>query len=81
MKVLAPFAPTLCSPYLKSNWPDYDESKLVSDTVTIAMQIGGKMRGTFQMKNNATDEEVEEMASKNDNYNKIQSCKYYCCFF
>jgi leucyl-tRNA synthetase len=31
-------------------WPSYDEEKIVSDTVTIAVQVNGKLRGTIELK-------------------------------
>ncbi|MDD5937788.1 MAG: class I tRNA ligase family protein, partial [Clostridiales bacterium] len=30
----------------QQSWPAYDESKTVADTITIAVQVGGKLRGT-----------------------------------
>lgn len=30
-----------------SPWPSYDEWMLVDDEVTIAIQVGGKLRGTY----------------------------------
>ena len=34
---------------LKATWPDFDPSALVADTVEIAVQVGGKLRGTLSM--------------------------------
>jgi len=30
----------------QQSWPAYDESKTVASTVTMAVQVGGKLRGT-----------------------------------
>ena len=43
-------------------WPVYDESKLVKSSVTIAVQVNGKMRGKFEASTDATKEELEKMA-------------------
>ncbi len=70
LKILAPFAPTLCKDYLKSDWPTYDENKLVANTVNIALQINGKLRATFQAELNTDDEAVKELAKNTDAYKK-----------
>ena len=42
-------------------WPEYDDFMLVDDDVTIAVQIGGKLRGTFTFLNGVAQEEVSEI--------------------
>ncbi len=44
----------------EQKWPEYDEFMLVDDEVTIAVQINGKMRGTFTFLNGVAQEEVSE---------------------
>jgi leucyl-tRNA synthetase len=39
-------------------WPEYDESKLVTDTVEIPIQVKGKLRGTVAVPTEATEDEV-----------------------
>ncbi|AHI52504.1 leucine--tRNA ligase [Spiroplasma culicicola] len=39
-------------------WPNYDETKLVLDTVTIAVQINGKLRATFEASKGMSKEEM-----------------------
>ncbi len=39
-------------------WPEYSDFMLVDDEVTIAVQINGKLRGTFEFLNGVTKEEV-----------------------
>jgi leucyl-tRNA synthetase len=70
LKILAPFAPTLCADYLKSDWPAYDENKLVANVVNIALQINGKLRATFEAELNAEDEAVKELAKNTEAYKK-----------
>ncbi|QUW22757.1 leucine--tRNA ligase [Sporosarcina sp. Marseille-Q4063] len=44
------------------SWPTYDESKLVDDTVEIAVQINGKVRARIVVAKDSTKEELEELA-------------------
>ena len=37
-------------------WPEYDEAKCVEDRITIAVQVLGKLRGTFEEDRNASKE-------------------------
>ena len=39
-------------------WPTYDEAKTVDDTIEIAVQIMGKLRGTVVIPTGATREEM-----------------------
>ncbi|MFI3174530.1 MAG: leucine--tRNA ligase [Bacillota bacterium] len=45
-------------------WNEVDESKLVLDTIEIAMQIGGKLRGTLEISTSATKDEVLAQAKE-----------------
>lgn len=73
--LLHPFAPHLAeelwsmlgnkeSVYFAS-WPEYDEFMLADDEVTIAVQVNGKLRGTFQFLNGVAQEEVSETVHAN----------------
>ena len=62
-KLLKPFAPHLGSEMLErlgadDEWPKWDEKYLVSDTVTVVVQINGKLRAKLEM--DASDLEDEE---------------------
>ena len=62
-KLLKPFAPHLASEMLErlradDEWPKWDEKYLVSDTVTVVVQINGKLRAKLEM--NAEDLEDEK---------------------
>ncbi|MBR7090392.1 MAG: leucine--tRNA ligase [Lachnospiraceae bacterium] len=45
-------------------WPEYDESKCVEDRITIAVQVLGKLRGTFEEDRNASKETMIERAKE-----------------
>src|SRR3546814_20366234 len=43
-------------------WPDADPALLVDDTITLAIQVSGKMRGTVELSAGATQQEAEAAA-------------------
>ena len=45
-----------------SRWPDGDPALVVEDTVTVAVQVGGKLRATLEMPKGADRAAVEEAA-------------------
>ena len=53
-----------------SKWPTYDESKLIDDTIPIAVQVNGKLRGTFETNHNAGEEKLKKLAVANENVSK-----------
>ena len=68
--LLAPFAPHLSEevwveilgkPFSvhKASWPKYDDSLIRNDTVTIIIQINGKMRGKLSLESGVSDKESE----------------------
>ena len=68
LQLLAPFAPHMASELAEvhgislAEWPAYDPSKLTSSTVTIAVQVNGKVRGSISLPASATQEEALEAA-------------------
>jgi leucyl-tRNA synthetase len=44
------------------SWPVTDPALLVKDSVTIAVQVNGKLRGTFDVEPGTTKEELEKLA-------------------
>ena len=52
-------------------WPKYDEEKTIEDNITIGVQVNGKLRGTIDIKKDASKEEVEELAKANENVKKF----------
>jgi leucyl-tRNA synthetase len=43
-------------------WPAVDEGALVRDSLTLAVQVNGKLRGTIEVPANAGTEEAEALA-------------------
>lgn len=48
-------------------WPVVDETALVQDTLTLVVQVNGKLRGQIDMPASATREEIEAAARVNEN--------------
>jgi leucyl-tRNA synthetase len=43
-------------------WPTHDPAKLVSDTMTIAVQVNGKLRGTISVAASASEDDIKKLA-------------------
>ena len=56
---------------IDDKWPKFDETKLEEDTITIGVQVNGKLRGTIDVSRTASKEEVEEVAKNNENVKKF----------
>jgi leucyl-tRNA synthetase len=77
VQLLAPFAPHITEELWQqlgqegsvhqSIWPKYDEKYLVSNTVTIAIQVNGKLRGTIDLPTDVSEEAATEAAQKETN--------------
>jgi leucyl-tRNA synthetase len=52
------------------NWPKYDSTKLVSDTVRIVVQVNGKVRSTLDISSQMEEKEVTDLALNNPNVKK-----------
>ena len=50
-----------------SSWPKYDESKLVVNSVEMAIQVNGKLRGTIKVNKDEDDETVKKYAFEVEN--------------
>jgi leucyl-tRNA synthetase len=72
---IAPFAPHISEELWlqlghhltvhKDSWPSFDEKYLVTDTITIAVQINGKLRGEVEVPADADKESFIEAAKTN----------------
>src|SRR5439155_14420538 len=73
--LMAPFAPHFAEELWQQTghepsiffqkWPKWDEAYTTSDTVTVAVQINGKLRATIVVKADSTEDEVMQIASQN----------------
>lgn len=54
-------------PVIDAGWPAHDDSALVQDSLTLVIQVNGKLRGQIEMPASATREEVEAAARANEN--------------
>ncbi len=80
LQILSPFAPHMTEELWKSlgntkmlheaGWPKFDHKKLVSDMVTIGVQVNGKVRGEVIISKDNTEAEVLEMAKANESIAK-----------
>lgn len=72
-QLLAPFAPHIANEmYAEMNgedsrldnieWPKYDEKYLTTDTIKIAIQVNGKLRGDIEVAKDAEQNDVEQFA-------------------
>ena len=48
-------------------WPIYVEAKTIEEVIKMAVQINGKVRGTIELAIDATKEEAQEVALKQQN--------------
>ncbi len=51
-------------------WPQFDKSLVIDATISIAIQINGKLRGSIQIQRDATEEEVKALARDLPNIKK-----------
>ncbi len=50
------------SQVLDSAWPTFDESAMVSDILTIVVQVNGKLRGKFECAADASEDAIKDQA-------------------
>lgn len=80
-QLIAPFAPHMADELwsqlghegLVQNavWPTWDESLTVQDTITIAIQVNGKLRGEIQIAKDLDEESVKSQALAHENVAKF----------
>ena len=77
VQLLSPFAPHMSAELWQqlgngdmldtTEWPRWDDSQLTADTITIVVQVNGKLRGKVTVPKDAAREEVESAALANEN--------------
>ncbi|MDR0832347.1 MAG: leucine--tRNA ligase [Bacillales bacterium] len=70
--LLSVFAPHICEELneglgnknilANSKWPEYLEEKTIENTIEIAVQVNGKLRGTVKIKRDSKQKDIEEKA-------------------
>ncbi len=79
--LLAPFAPHVAeelwerlghesSIFDGANWPSYEEAKTVDETVKVAVQVNGKLRGTVDVAPGTAEAEVVAAARAEENVSR-----------
>ena len=80
--ILNPFAPHLSEelnelifkdnyfPISKKQWPAFDDTLIILDTITIAVQINGKTRGTIDIDIDSKEELIFDIILNDDRLNK-----------
>ena len=80
LRMLSPFAPHMVEEMwelegfakkygkmaMQMSWPEYDESKTVASSVEMAVQVGGKLKGTITVPVDSDQESVVEAAKANE---------------
>ena len=56
-------------------WPEYDESIIKEETVSIVIQINGKKRGLITSKQNTSEENLIEIINKDEKLSKYLNNK------
>ncbi len=79
--LVAPFAPHMSEELWqqlghdtsvhRDSWPQWDDTYLASDTMTIAVQVNGKLRAEIQVSADASDDDIKSQALAQDNVVKF----------
>ncbi len=79
--LLAPITPHIChelwqelgheEAIIDASWPVVDESALVQDSLTLVIQVNGKLRGQIEVPADASREAVEAAARNNENVQRF----------
>lgn len=77
VQLVQPFAPHVASELWQElghstkldfvDWPEWDEAKLVSDTMTIVVQVNGKVRTKLVVPANTMEDEIRRQALADEN--------------
>jgi len=85
IQLLSPFAPHLgeelwhqignSDSVFDSDWPDWDKDKLASGTVTIVVQVNGRVRTQIKMEADSGEEQVKREALNDPKIQKYTNDK------
>ena len=75
--LLSPVAPHIChslwaalgnsESVADASWPAVDETALIRTTITLVLQVNGKVRGKIEVSANISKQEIEDIALKDAN--------------
>ncbi len=81
VRMVQPFAPHMAAELWQelghddmvdfATWPAWDESKIVSDTMTIIVQVNGKVRAKLELASDTSEDEVKKSALTDGNVVKF----------
>ncbi len=81
LQVLAPFAPHITEELWhdmghddtihRDHWPKWDDAYLVSDTMTVIVQVNGKLRAKLDLPADTSEDDVKAAALANENVSKF----------
>lgn len=81
VQMLAPFAPHMADELWaqlgnddlvqRAQWPEWDEALIAEDTMTIAVQVNGKLRGEIAVATDADPEAIKTQAFAHENVAKF----------
>ncbi len=76
-QLIEPFAPHMANELWEqlggeglvqnNTWPTWDESFIITDTMTIAVQVNGKLRGEIEVARDANPEDIKAQAVAHEN--------------
>lgn len=85
MQLLAPFAPHITEELWQqlggegsvhvSSWPTYDEKYLVEDSITLAVQVNGKVRAEITVANDAPEDVIKHTALEQERIKELLAGK------
>ena len=80
VKLVQPFAPHMAAELWQQlgndtqldfeTWPQWDDTKITSDTLTIIVQVNGKLRAKLEVAANASEDEIKNLALMDENVAK-----------
>ena len=80
VKLIQPFAPHMAAELWQQlghdsqidfeSWPVWDDSKIVSDSMTIIVQVNGKLRSKLEVATDLDEEEIKKLALADENVKK-----------
>ncbi|MGI6661623.1 MAG: leucine--tRNA ligase [Bacillota bacterium] len=81
LKLLSPFAPHMAQELWEklgysgtieeAGWPEYDQATIAEKTVTVVVQVNGKVRDRIQIEAGSSDEEVTDRALASERIVKL----------